>query len=130
MKNNNSNSNSLLKNKIIEKLKEIYDPEFPMDVITLGLIRKIDIVDDNKNNFNENQKRVNKLKEKDNKNNHYSNKDKIIKITMTLTTPECPYGPMFLGQIETEINSLDEVKQTIVELSFDPPWTPDMIKDT
>ncbi|MDD3263320.1 MAG: iron-sulfur cluster assembly protein [Candidatus Nanoarchaeia archaeon] len=97
--NNNDNNKLLLKNKIAEKLEEIYDPEFPMDVISLGLIREIEIDDD----FN-------------------------VKIIMTLTTPHCPYGPMFIEQIKAEIEFLEGVKKIEIELTFDPPWSPDMMK--
>lgn len=88
-----------LKNKIYEALKEVYDPEFPMDVVTLGLIYDLKI-----------------------------DEDKEVNVLMTLTTPQCPLADVFLNNVKEAIEKVEGVKKANVELTFDPLWTPDKIK--
>lgn len=81
------------KEQVIEVLKKCEDPELGIDVWTLGLIYNIDL---------ENER---------------------VKITMTFTTPTCPYGPIILENVKEELEKLG-LKEIEVELTFDPPWQP------
>ena len=79
--------------KLIEILKNYKDPEIGIDIWTLGLIYKIEIDHD------------------------------YIKITMTFTTPFCPYGPHMLEELKSIITKAG-VKKVEIEIVFDPPWEP------
>lgn len=87
------------RNTVIEKLKEVYDPEIPVNLVDLGLIYDIKI------------------------------KDHIIKIKMTLTNPGCPVAAQFPDVVRAALYSLSEVDDVIVELVWDPPWTTDKMSD-
>lgn len=83
-----------LKAAIIAALKEVYDPEIPVNIYDLGLIYDV-IIDD----------------------------DYYIDIKMTLTTPGCPVAQTFPGMVEQAVNKVEGVNDTSVELVWDPPWT-------
>tara|TARA_Y100000310_G_scaffold10682_1_gene11364 strand:- start:3007 stop:3300 length:294 start_codon:yes stop_codon:yes gene_type:complete len=85
---------TLTKEAAIEELKTIEDPELHIDVWTLGLIRDID------------------LKSK-----------KETKITMTLTSPACPYAPVLMDAVKYALENKG-FPETKIELTFDPPWEP------
>ncbi len=96
------NQNKELEDKIIEKLKTVYDPEFPLvDMYTLGLIYGID------------------LKE-----------DKICDITMTFTTPTCPMADMIMELVKNAVLDVIPEREVNIIVSFDPMWEPSMIKDS
>lgn len=79
---------------VTEKLKKCLDPELQLDVITLGLIYKITI----------------------------NNND--VSILMTLTTPMCPYGPALIEDIKNKVSSIKGVTEVKVDITFDPLWQP------
>ena len=85
---------------IIAALKTVYDPEIPADIFELGLIYKIDIED-----------------------------DRTVKIVMTLTAPGCPVAGEMPGWVENAVGSVEGVSGVEVEMSFDPPWTPDRMSE-
>lgn len=89
-----------LTDKLIEKLKTVYDPEIPVDIYELGLIYKVDVSD-----------------------------DKDVVIDMTLTAPGCPVAGEMPGWVEDAIKEIPEVKSCTVELVFDPPWDPSRMSD-
>jgi metal-sulfur cluster biosynthetic enzyme len=91
-----------LEEKIIEKLKEIYDPEIPIDIYSMGLIYKIN------------------LKELE------TNKIGCI-IDMTLTSPACPVAGDLVKEVETTILNMEEIETMRVKLTFKPPWNKDMV---
>jgi FeS assembly SUF system protein len=78
---------------IIAALKTVYDPEIPSDVYELGLIYRIDIED-----------------------------DKTVVVDMTLTSPGCPVAGEMPGWVQNAVNSVGGVRETKVNLVFDPPW--------
>jgi FeS assembly SUF system protein len=90
----------VLTDKLIEKLKTVYDPEIPVDIYELGLIYKVDVSD-----------------------------TKDVVIDMTLTAPGCPVAGDMPGWVEDAIKELPEVKSCKVELVFDPPWDPSRMSD-
>ncbi|MDP3312393.1 iron-sulfur cluster assembly protein [Lutibacter sp.] len=85
---------------IVAKLKTIYDPEIPVDIFELGLIYDVFVSENND-----------------------------VKILMTLTSPNCPVAETLPVEIEEKVNTLEDVKTTTVEITFDPMWTQDMMSD-
>ena len=88
------------KEKIIESLKGVYDPEIGLDIVNLGLIYDIDISEDGE-----------------------------VDINMTLTTPWCPLAGSVEEAVKAVVSAIDEVKDVNVELVWDPPWNPSMISE-
>ena len=86
--------------KIVLELKSIFDPEIPVDIYELGLIYDV-----------------------------FVNEDNEVKIMMTLTSPNCPVAESLPQEVEEKIKSIDEVKTAEVEITFDPPWTKDLMSE-
>ena len=93
-----------MKAKIIDILKQCYDPEIPIDLWNLGLIYDIDITT-TENNKND------------------------VKITMSLTTPGCTMGQHMADDIKNKVKALEKINNIEVTVTFDPPWTPEMMTD-
>ncbi len=89
-----------LGDKIVRVLKTIYDPEIPVDIYELGLIYDVMV-----------------------------NTDRDVKIIMTLTTPNCPVAESLPMEVEERVKSLDLVKDCEVEITFDPPWTQELMSE-
>lgn len=85
---------------IITALKEVYDPEIPVNVYDLGLIYKMDIDDENN-----------------------------VELTMTLTAPNCPIADQIVEEIKQTIENIPETQKVVINLVFDPPWSMDMMSD-
>lgn len=86
--------------KIVRILKTIYDPEIPVDIYELGLIYDV-----------------------------FVNEDYEVKILMTLTTPNCPVAETLPLEVEEKVKSLNDVKTAEVEITFDPPWSQDLMSE-
>jgi FeS assembly SUF system protein len=91
---------SRLTDDIIAGLKTVYDPEIPADIYELGLIYKIDIGD-----------------------------DRSVKIDMSLTSPNCPSAQELPIMVENAVSSVAGVKDTKVDVVWDPPWDPSRMSD-
>ena len=89
-----------LQEAVISALKEIYDPEIPVNIYDLGLIYTIDIKEDN-----------------------------AVNIVMTLTAPGCPVAGEMPGWVADAVEPLPGVKQVDVEMTFEPQWGMDMMSD-
>ena len=89
-----------LKERIIMALKEVYDPEIPVDVYELGLIYDIKIFPVNN-----------------------------VYILMTLTSPSCPSAGSIPGEIEDKVRSVEGVNDVSVELTFDPPYSTELMSE-
>ena len=89
-----------LGDKIVRVLKTIFDPEIPVDIYELGLIYDV-----------------------------FVNEDADVKILMTLTTPNCPVAETLPREVEEKVKSLDEVKDAEVEITFDPPWSRELMSE-
>jgi metal-sulfur cluster biosynthetic enzyme len=85
----------ITKEEIKNKLKEVVDPEIGVNIVDLGLIYGVKIDGGN------------------------------VNILMTLTTPGCPLAAMFNQEVARKVKELEGVKKVTVELTFDPPWTPE-----
>ncbi|HHZ98443.1 MAG TPA: metal-sulfur cluster assembly factor [Candidatus Marinimicrobia bacterium] len=93
-----------LKEKIIDVLKQCYDPEIPVDLWNLGLIYNIDLED-----------AADDLTD--------------VVITMSLTTPGCGMGQYMADDIKTKVTGLDKVQDVQVTVTFEPAWQPEMMSD-
>lgn len=85
---------------IIATLKNIYDPEIPVNIYDLGLIYEIDF-----------------------------RPDSIAHIVMTLTAPNCPVADQLVEDVQTQVGKVKGVKSVDLELTFDPPWDKDMMSE-
>jgi len=89
-----------IKEKVVNAIKEVYDPEIPVDVYELGLIYEINIFPINN-----------------------------IHILMTLTSPACPSAEAIPEEIKTKVSEVKEVNDVEVEVTFDPPYATDMMSE-
>jgi metal-sulfur cluster biosynthetic enzyme len=86
--------------QVKEALKEVYDPEIPVNVVDLGLIYEVQVSEEND-----------------------------VHVLMTLTAAGCGMGPYIAQQAEWAISEIDGVEDVNVEIVFDPPWSPDLITE-
>ena len=93
------NSNAI-GDKIISVIKTIYDPEIPVDIYELGLIYDVMV-----------------------------NENFDVKILMTLTTPNCPVAETLPVDVENKVKTIKGIKSAEVEITFDPPWTQDLMSE-
>lgn len=92
-------SAEVMKERVIERLKAIYDPEIPVNIYDLGLIYKVDI------------------------------NDGFANIDMTLTTPGCPVAQTFPGMVESAVKLVPGISDAVVNLVWEPPWTQSLISE-
>ena len=91
---------SNLKDKVIEEIKKIFDPEIPVNIYELGLIYKIEI--DNKNK---------------------------VSVDMTLTSPNCPVAESLPNQVKENIMKVEGVSEVDLNLVWEPPWDKDKMSE-
>ena len=84
---------------IIEALRECYDPEIPVNIVDLGLVYEVIIGKEN------------------------------VKVIMTLTAIGCPAAPEVMSDVEMKMLEVPGVKKAEVELTFDPPWSPERMSE-
>ena len=99
-KETNEGNQKISKEKIMEALKSVYDPEIGIDIVNLGLIYDLSI-DDSGN----------------------------VSIKMTLTTPACPLAGTVEESVKAVVSAIDGVENVNVEIVWDPPWNPSMMSD-
>ena len=86
--------------EVYEALRTVYDPEIPVNVVDLGLIYDVQV----------------------------SNANDVF-VQMTLTFPGCGMGPHIAQQAEWAVQDVEGVEEVNIELTFDPPWSPDLISE-
>lgn len=91
---------STLKDKIIEVLRTVEDPEIPVNIYELGLVYDITIKEDN-----------------------------VVFIVMTLTAPACPVAGQIVMDVQQKVSEVEGIGDVHVDLTFDPPWTMDMMSE-
>ena len=89
-----------LKEKVIKEIKKIYDPEIPVNIYELGLIYKIEVIEEKK-----------------------------VNISMTLTSPNCPVAESLPKMVKDNILKLEGVDDVDLNLVWDPPWTKDKMSE-
>jgi len=87
------------KDEVVEALRQVEDPELGMDIVDLGLLYDVEVAGPN------------------------------VKVIHTLTSMGCPVGPMIQEDIDRVAREVPGVEDVDVELTFDPPWTPDKMSD-
>ena len=97
---NNEQSGASLRDKVLDAIKRVYDPEIPVDVYELGLIYEINVYPVNN-----------------------------VYVLMTLTSPACPSAEQIPGEVERNIREIEGVNDVKIELTFDPPYTQDMMSE-
>ncbi|OAA28001.1 aromatic ring hydroxylase [Kosmotoga arenicorallina S304] len=91
---------AVTKEQVMDALKQVYDLEVGFDVVSLGLIYGVEVDDENN-----------------------------VKVRMTMTTPMCPLAGFILEDARSKVQEVEGVNSVDMELTFDPPWTPDMASD-
>ena len=99
-KQKNTTDTLALKEDIVRAIKNVYDPEIPVDVYELGLIYEINVLPVNN-----------------------------VEIVMTLTSPSCPAAETIPSEVEANVKALPEVNDVNIELTFDPPYATDMMSE-
>ena len=89
-----------IKNKVIEEIKKIYDPEIPVNIYELGLIYKVEVDEKNK-----------------------------VSIDMTLTSPNCPVAESLPNEVKDNIMKVDGVSDVNLNLVWEPPWDKDKMSE-
>ncbi|MEM9417311.1 MAG: SUF system Fe-S cluster assembly protein [Bacteroidota bacterium] len=93
-------SSDITKEQVIQAIKQVYDPEIPVDIYELGLIYEINIYPINN-----------------------------VHVLMTLTSPSCPAAELIPGQAETSVRAIPGVNEVTVELTFEPPYSQEMMSE-
>ena len=91
---------SNIKNKVIEEIKKIFDPEIPINIYELGLIYKIEVDEKNK-----------------------------VDLDMTLTSPNCPVAESLPNQVKESVNKVEGVSDVNLNLVWEPPWNKDKMSE-
>jgi FeS assembly SUF system protein len=89
-----------LRDEVIKILQDIYDPEIPVNIYELGLIYEVNV-----------------------------NDDANVHVLMTLTSPMCPVAESLPPEVEEKVAAVDGVDSATVEVTWDPPWEPDMMSE-
>ena len=92
--------NTELMQRVIDEIKTCYDPEIPVDIWELGLIYELNLNDEDE-----------------------------LKITMTLTSPNCPVAESLPAEVENKLKLVPGVKSAELKLTFEPTWTKDMMSE-
>ena len=87
------------KNDVLEALRQVEDPELGMDIVDLGLVYEVEM------------------------------EDSTAKVTYSLTSMGCPAGPLIAQDIDSAVRQVEGIEGVELELTFDPPWTPDRMSD-
>ncbi|PNS39306.1 aromatic ring hydroxylase [Mesotoga sp. B105.6.4] len=94
------NELSVIKEDVMKALEEVYDLEIGFDIVSLGLVYGVNIQD-----------------------------GKDVRIKMTLTTPMCPLAGLMTEDARRKVSEIEGIGDVKIELTFDPPWTPEMASD-
>ena len=94
-----SQSATVTKDEVLEALRDVYDPEIPVNIVDLGLVYEVDVDEGD------------------------------VDVQMTLTFAGCGMGPYIAQQAEWRLEEIDGIEDINVDLVFDPPWNPEMITE-
>ncbi len=89
-----------IKDRVVETLRTLYDPEIPVNIYEIGLIYEVNVADDDS-----------------------------VHVLMTLTSPMCPVAESLPPEVEQKVAEIDGVTGAKVEVNWDPPWDPDLISE-
>ena len=91
---------STLRDRVINVLENVYDPEIPVNIYEMGLVYKVTVDDDTN-----------------------------VHILMTLTSPMCPVAESLPPEVEEKVSAIEGVAKATVEITWDPPWDPEMMSE-
>ena len=94
-----ANLKTVTKDDVLEALRDVYDPEIPVNIVDLGLVYEVEVADAD------------------------------VEVQMTLTFAGCGMGPYIAQQAEWRLAEVEGIEDINVDLVFDPPWTPAMITE-
>ncbi len=100
MSGNPPGEGQLTKEAVLEALKNVYDPEIPINIVDLGLVYGVEIAEDGK-----------------------------VHVLVSLTAPTCPIGDYILEQVKEAVRSVPGVKEVSAELTFEPLWNLSMVSE-
>ena len=89
-----------IEHNIVKVLRNVYDPEIPVDIYNLGLIYEIKVDEEGK-----------------------------VYITMTLTAPNCPMADQLIEDVHDQVSDVPDVTEVAINLTFDPPWSKDYLSE-
>ena len=89
-----------LENRVIDALRTVYDPEIPVNIYEIGLVYEVNATEDG-----------------------------AVHVLMTLTSPTCPVAESLPPEVERTVAAVDGVSSARVEITWDPPWDPDMMSE-
>ena len=89
-----------LRDEIVKAIQTVYDPEIPINIWEVGLIYEVNVDDDGK-----------------------------AHVLMTLTSPNCPVAESLPNDVKTVVAAVDGVTESEVEITWDPPWDPEMMSE-
>jgi FeS assembly SUF system protein len=92
-------SENVTKEKVLEVLSQVYDPEIPIDIVNLGLVYDVQI------------------------------NDNTVDLKMTMTSPGCPSAREIILESQTLVSEIEGVKEANVEIVWDPPWSPEKMSE-
>jgi len=92
-------SEKVTKEKVLEVLSQVYDPEIPIDIVNLGLVYDVQI------------------------------NDNTVNLKMTMTSPGCPSAREIILESQTLVSEIEGVKEANVEIVWDPPWSPEKMSE-
>jgi FeS assembly SUF system protein len=95
-----ANNETLTRDKVLQTIKTVYDPEIPVDIYELGLIYEINVYPINN-----------------------------VYVLMTLTSPSCPAAEIIPDELQTKLRAIPGVNNAKVEVTFDPPYTQEMMSE-
>jgi FeS assembly SUF system protein len=90
----------MMRDKIIEALRDVYDPEIPVNIYDIGLVYEINVGESGE-----------------------------VGIVMTLTSPMCPVAEWMPQDVEAKVSAVEGVSSVTVEVVWDPPWDPEMMSE-
>lgn len=96
-----SRDDLILRERVVEAMKTVYDPEIPVNIYDLGMVYEIEV-----------------------------RPGGDVLVTMTLTSPACPVAGTLPGEVEEKVNEVEGVRTGKVDLVWDPPWTPDRMSES
>ena len=117
---------ALSQDMVLEKLKNVIDPELFVNIVDLGLIYEIEVDADNPTTEDQAESQTEEVVAGE---EETPVEGSCVKIDMTMTSPACPAGPQLIAGAKKEVGSLDGVGAVEVKIVLDPPWTPDRMTE-
>ena len=116
---------ALSQDMILDKLKNVIDPELFVNSVDLGLVYEVEVDADNPTTEDQADPQTEELAGED----ETPVEGSCVKIDMTMTSPACPAGPQLIAGAKKEVGSLEGVGAVEVKIVLDPPWTPDRMTE-